>query len=63
MGYIEVKTYKYKILLHMLDGTIDTVEKESWLSPNQIEDECRMEYDRNPEDVLLSKMTITWEEN
>ncbi|AXF39854.1 hypothetical protein BMBphi_gp006 [Bacillus phage vB_BthS_BMBphi] len=60
---ITVTTYNYTIKMFMKDGSIETIEKESWLSPQQIELGCREAYDNDPDEVLIDKMEITWEEN
>ncbi|MGX5581952.1 hypothetical protein [Bacillus cereus] len=59
---MKISEYKYTIRMHMKDGSIETIEKNSWLLPSQLEMEFRKELEiTEEENLLMEKAEITWE--
>lgn len=59
---MKISEYKYTIQMYMKDGSIETIEKNSWLLPSQLEMEFRKELESTEEEnLLMEKAEITWE--
>ncbi|WP_144575485.1 hypothetical protein [Bacillus cereus] len=57
-----ISKYGYTVKMFMKDGSIETIERDSWLLPSQLEYEFRKELESTEDkDLLMEKAEITWE--
>lgn len=57
-----ISRYRYTVKMFMKDGSIETIERDAWLLPSQLEYVFRKELESTEDkDMLMEKAEITWE--